>query len=212
MPLPLIFPPVELKFHAQGHDRTPEPEFEIVEMMQGESRTRRVADYGDEEAPQVARVATLLHEFPMRTFWEWGNETLDAWREAFVATVASLGGPSLVEFWRAEWVEPPQLRAIAPAFWEITGAVRLIGVPESTRPATGEMSAEVVFSLGGSAKLTVPTNLTGEAIFSLGGFSPLAGEALLSLGVPSPRGNFEREDDDSTFIMREDGSFLLRET
>lgn len=187
---------------VSGHSAAPEDAFAHVPMLQGEGRKRRVyTTSGRRET-----VGWVLDADEMQAFDAWFESSLVVGNEKFTLEVPKLGPGR--EFWAAQFDAPYTAEPIALGFWRVTGSVLLTGTPSDTPPETGELGLEIRFSLGASARVSVPNPLALEIAFSLGSVSSLALEILFSLGSIDPGGYELRAD--FGYQLRADGGRELR--
>jgi len=186
MSLPLIFPPSSLPlFLGAGHGISLGSEYAGVARGRGHGRKRHKST----GAPRIVSVAWRLTQAQMTDLDFWFEKSLNVGVEAFTAEVANQGPGRL--FWKANWVRPyrsvpqPTPQGI---LWTVTGNILLSGEGEASRPTTGEMAAEIMVALLGSATLVLPdTPLAAEIVVALEAITPLAAEitvALLSTVLP----------------------------
>lgn len=196
--LPPGFPPIRWV----GHGIELGSVYANVATQTGHHRRRRIYT----EVPRVVSVSWDLTLEQMAMFHSWYENTLAAGLEEFSLQVANQG-PGLV-WWRARFVEPYTVEAneSGQAFW-VSAKVLLVEQGAAESPYVPEMSSSIDVGYFGSAKVYAPIDLGVDIVVSMLPSSLLYSAIRIALEGPSV---VLRED--GYYALREDSSFIIRES
>lgn len=202
MALPELLLPDELPaFQADGHAIELVPEYADVTMRTGHDRRRRLYT----TTPRLVSVGLVLTEAQMLALHQWFEGPLQAGAQWFSAEVANQGPGSL--WWKARFAEPYAAESIPSGLFSVTARLLLVGAGQAAKPYTPAMAAAVRVELAGQvAASAIPLDLAATVQVALLPSLFLAAAVQVAL-----LGRSISLREDSSRVLREDGSLVVRE-